>query len=567
MERGIKLQLGQYKQAFSIIDQCTDDYMFVYDIVKDSFRISRSALDVFSLESVEFSQATEILKGVIYKDDYQMVSADIERIRECQQRSQDLEYRWIDKKGHPIWMSSRGCVITDKDEIPHYLVGRIAQLDKQNKYDKVTGIYCENVLEQEYANLMECNYCHLNRGYLLVIGIDNFREINEKYGRQIGDTVLLDVSRCISQCVSDSKFIFRLKGDEFAVLVPSNATSPMDEAKELYKHIRSSVDTSIEQSGYHIFYTVSGGGCTFDATKDHFDLIMRNVRFALHSAKLNGKNVFAAYTLEDYQSYIKRLDLQEHLRKSIEHDFDGFEVYYQPIMKMSRNRVCGAEALIRWNSVKYGFMSPVEFVPLLEESSLIIPLGKWVIEQAVRQCKLWMETIPDFVMNINLSFVQILKSDILKDALECIDSYGITHEHVVFEITESGKIESNQAVRNVLNSFNEKCFNLAIDDFGTGYSNLRYIKDMMFGIIKIDRLFVKNIHKSNDNYMLVKYMTELAHNLNLKVCVEGVETEEELEKVMTLDPDCIQGYYYGKPMKEDSFTDTFLESAAKLKKI
>lgn len=205
-------------------------------------------------------------------------------------------------------------------------------------------------------------------------------------------------------------------------------------------------------------------------------------------------------------------------------------------------------------------MSPVDFVPLLEESALIIPLGKWVIESAVKQCSEWVKRYPHFVMNINLSFVQIVKSDILKDAMELIDQYGLSHEHIVFEVTESGELENNAAVKNVLNSFNNKCFNLAIDDFGTGYSNLRYIRDMMFGIIKIDRLFIKDINESSQNYTLVKYVTEMAHNFNIKVCVEGVETQEEYEKVMTLNPDCIQGFFYGKPTNALGFEEQFMNS-------
>lgn len=187
-------------------------------------------------------------------------------------------------------------------------------------------------------------------------------------------------------------------------------------------------------------------------------------------------------------------------------------------------------------------MSPVDFVPLLEESALIIPLGKWIIENAVRQCKAWVSVYPDFIMNINLSFVQIIKSDILKDAVELLEQYELSAEHVVFEVTESGELENNTAVKHVLNSFNNKSLNLAIDDFGTGYSNLRYIRDMMFGIIKIDRLFIKDINESSQNYTLVKYVTEMAHNFNIKVCVEGVETQEEYDKVMTLKPDCIQAF-------------------------
>lgn len=555
MKNEIHLLPTHCRQALSIIDQCTDDYMFIFDLEHDSFQISASALTVFALDDCVFDHAASTLKKFIYKDDFKYVTTEFIQILRNQQRSLDIECRCMQKDGKPIWVSTRGRVITDKNDHCRYLVGRMAQLDKQNKYDNVTGVYCENVLQYEY-NLL--NIGTSMKGFILGIGIDNFREVNEKYGVHIGDEVLKEVTKCIRNCVNDSKYIFRLKGDEFAILCTTQSDNRIEEARKLYKLIRSTIDTSIEQSGYHIFYTISAGAAEFDANQDEFDTLMRNVRFALHCAKIRGKNNFQGYKESEYQTYIRKLDIQEHLRNCIQNNFEGFEVYYQPIMKMETGNITGAEALIRWNSSKYGFMSPVEFVPLLEESSLIIPLGKWIIENAVAQCSLWMRKIPDFVMNINLSFVQLLKSDVLRDALECIDRYDLPHEHIVFEVTESGMIESSPAVKNVLTSFNAKSFILAIDDFGTGYSNLRYIKDLKFGIIKIDRLFVKNIQESYENFMLVKYITELAHNLHLKVCVEGVETLDELEKIQTLEPDCIQGFYFGKPMQQAKFAKAFV---------
>jgi diguanylate cyclase (GGDEF)-like protein len=554
MAKKIDRVFEQYKQTLAIIDECTDDYFYIYDFVNNYFVISASAVDAFALDTYEFDHAIESLRHIVYPQDLEKLDAAMKDITDGKTSTHNLEYRWISKEGLPIWISSRGKVIYE-DGLPICLMGRIAEIGKQNKYDNITSLYCENVLEHDYR-LLQMN--GKNTGFILLIGVDNFKSINEKYGARVGNDVLADIAESIMQCVDDRKYVFRLRGDEFAIMSLTSDDEICDEAKTLYKKIRSRLDDDIERAGYHIFYTISGGASEFDTETDSFDVVMKNIRFALHNAKINGRNTFVAYSEDKYQNHIKRLDIQEHLRDCIENNFESFEVFYQPIMKISQNRVCGAEALIRWHSTKYGYMSPSEFVPLLEESSLIIPLGKWVIENAVRQCKVWMESIPDFVMNINLSFVQIIKSDILKDALEYIDRYGISHDHIVFEVTESGEIENNMSVRNVLNSFNDSSIQLAIDDFGTGYSNLRYIRDMMFGIIKIDREFIKNINRSEDNYTLVKYITEMAHNLNIKVCVEGVETQEELEKVMTLNPDCIQGFYYGKPVKSTEFKDNFV---------
>lgn len=545
-----------YQEAFSIIEECTDSYVFVYDLQKDYFSVSESALDVFIFGKSTFENAIQSLRSVAYPKDWDNLGRELKAIKEKEKSQFNMEFRLINTRHEIVWVSGKGRTVYDKNGTPALLVGCISELGKHNKYDNITSLYCEDVLKEAYEEWRQ-----LNRrfGAILLIGIDNFREINEKYGVKTGDAILLSVAEIITDCCYGGREnVFRFRGDEFAVVCMGEEGKVYSEAKKLYKRIRKRIDKSIENNGYHLFFTVSAGAAEFNTKEDTYDSVIKNARFALHAAKLNGKNTFVTHSEEEYMAHIRRIDIQEELRKSIENGFKGFEVYYQPIMNPESNTLYGSEALIRWNSEKYGFMSPVDFVPLLEESALIIPLGKWVIESAVKQCSEWVKRYPHFVMNINLSFVQIVKSDILKDAMELIDQYGLSHEHIVFEVTESGELENNAAVKNVLNSFNNKCFNLAIDDFGTGYSNLRYIRDMMFGIIKIDRLFIKDINESSQNYTLVKYVTEMAHNFNIKVCVEGVETQEEYEKVMTLNPDCIQGFFYGKPANASNFEEQFM---------
>lgn len=545
----------KYQDTFSIIEECTDSYAFVYDLQKDSFNISKSALDTFAFVKNSFENAMQELQGVVYPKDWNKLADDIRAVREKEKAHHYLEYRLISKDNEIVWVCGKGRTLYNEQGVPSVLMGCISEIGKHNKYDNITSLYCEDVFQSKY---MLWHTKDMHTGCVLLVGIDNFREINEKYGTKMGDKILANVADIMTQCGGGRENVFRFRGDEFAVICTGTAKDIYTSAKKIYKQIRRKIDRSIERNGYHMFFTISAGAAAFDTKTDSYEAIIRNARFALHAAKMNGKNTFVPYSEENYQNYIRRIDIQEELRKCIENGFQGFEVYYQPIMKPQTNTLYGSEALIRWHSEKYGFMSPVDFVPLLEESALIIPLGKWIIERAVTQCSEWVKLYPDFVMNINLSFVQIIKSDILKDAMELIDQCGLSHEHIVFEVTESGELENNAAVKNVLSSFTNKCFNLAIDDFGTGYSNLRYIRDMMFGIIKIDRLFIKDINESSQNYTLVKYVTEMAHNFNLKVCIEGVETQEEYDKVMTLKPDCIQGFFYGKPMGAGDFSKSYI---------
>lgn len=269
--------------------------------------------------------------------------------------------------------------------------------------------------------------------------------------------------------------------------------------------------------------------------------------------KLNGKNRFEFYDEKEYAAYLKRLQIQDELRSCVNDNYKGFELFYQPIVNVATGKIIGAEALIRWNSEKYGFMSPVDFIPLLEESSLIIPLGRWIVDTAAEFCSRCIDIIPDFVMHVNLSFVQIIKSDVKKDVLENISRHKAANNHYVLEITESIQMDSNIAVKRVLDDFISNGFLLAIDDFGTGYSNFEYMKDRMFGILKVDRSFVTDINNNDNNSILVSFIIKMAHEMGVKICAEGVETKEELEKIRNLGADYIQGYYYGRPVGHMDF--------------
>ncbi len=557
MDDRVFLNFEQMKYTLSVLGKCTDDYIYIWDLKRDYYAISERAVKDFRLSESGFYNTGQVFRQVVHPEDFPKLEEDLTAIKEKGQRTHNMEYRWLDPNGVPVWISCRGEVVLDEDGELLYLVGRISEIGKKNKIDKITSLYNENILKQYYQKIVEKqDIC----GYMMLIGIDNFKEINEKYGHDFGDRILANMADIIRKNVVNGESVYRMEGDCVVIFDYGNVRP--GKAKELYKRIRSSIDESIEENGYKMFHTISAGAVYFDSREREYGRLIEQMNFALHSAKLKGKNTFVLYEQKEYESYIRRLDIQECLRRSIENDFKGFELYYQPIMDVGMDTIHGAEALIRWNSEKYGYMSPVEFIPLLEESSLIIPLGRWIMETALKQCQKWQDEISDFRMNINLSFVQLQKSNMLADAEECIKRIGIDVNNVVFEVTESGEIETSQTTQNVLKGFKDRSIALAIDDFGTGYSNLRYIKEKMFDLIKIDRIFIQNIMQNEHDYILVKHVTELAHSMNLMVCYEGVETKEELESVKRLEPDYIQGYYYGRPMNAVAFSKQFFGRGA-----
>lgn len=550
-----KLNFEHFHQVFTLLGRCTEDYLFIYDLQQDQYTISESAVERFALASSQFFEASDKLRDVCHPDDYPMLNANIEGIVAGTVHEHNMEYRWMSRSGHPIWISCRGQIILDDEGKVQYLVGRITELGRRNIIDNVTGLYREPRLWSDLSNI---DKAESNRGYLLQIGIDNFKEINDKYGKQYGDGILLNVADCIRECVEDTGTIYRMDGDEMLVVVEKAFGNQIDPARELYHKIRQHVDACISKNGYQHFYTISGGSAYFNSQVEKDAVFVEQAEFALHQAKQKGKNTYVTYNKEEYNLFVARLDMQERLRQAVEDDFRGFELYYQPIVNIDKHKILGAEALLRWTDEVFGRVSPVEFIPLLEESGLIIPVGRWVMKTAMSQCLKWQEQDSDFRVNINLSFIQLKKSDVVKDIDDYMEELQLNSHNVLFEVTESGELEEGNMTKRILQSFRKRKYNLGIDDFGTGYSNFRYVREMMFNLVKIDQSFIRNITQSQYDYLVVKQFTELAHSLNLKVCYEGVETNEDLQCVLDLKPDYIQGYYFAKPVPADDFEENYL---------
>lgn len=549
-DKTVSDEMQMYSHVFSVLGKCTDDYLFVLDLQNNRYMISDSAAKIFPFDATELSNAFEALKSIVYPQDYPMLEQNLQDIITGRSTEHDMEYRWIGRDGKPVWISCRGQVVNDADGKPEFLIGRITDIGKKSKIDGVTGLYREHYLKDQLQRMSEEDQLE---GYLLQIGIDNFKEINEKYGSEAGDEVLLNMAECIKKVVGDTGKVYRMGGDEMAILVPGSFHEKKeDPAKALYKEIRGKIDQLFSEGGHMIYFTISAGSTYFHKEDRDVGKLIEYVGFALHQAKISGKNNCVRYSHAVYEEYVHTLDVQEELRKDIENDFQGFELYYQPVVNIAEKKILGAEALIRWHSTKFGFMSPGQFIPMLEETGLIIPLGRWITRTAIQQCVKWQKVVPGFRMNVNLSFVQIKKSNALQDILSLIDTLNVDKSVLMIEVTESGEIESSVAAR-VLRSFKDESIPLAIDDFGTGYSNLRYVKDMTFDLVKIDQSFIQNITHSKYDYLVVKQFTELAHSLNLTVCYEGVETEEDFKCVLGLKPDYIQGYYFSRPVPAEEF--------------
>lgn len=548
------MSLEQISSVIEVIQRASDSYLFIMDLNENIYRISEKATKRFPFDDTVIENCTEVLKKVVYPSDYPMVEEDIGKCASGKQESHALEYRWFDRKGKVVWINCRGTVVTGP-EGHRLLIGRVSEIGKKAKADNVTGLRKEARFSLDAESVLRDNPQSVR--YMMRIGIDNFKEINEKEGIEAGDEVLQQLSECILATVDESVDVYRMLADEFMIMDASAVTS--EDAGTIYDRIKKKVAETIREEEYSRFYTISAGVLESGFEDKTAAEILRLTEFALNEAKRNGRNQMAVFEQKHYDEYLRRLNMRKAMRRDVNSGFSGFEVFYQPIVSTPNYELVGAEALLRWNNEAFGNVSPAVFIPILEESGLIIPVGRFVMWEAARTCKKWREVVPDFRIHVNLSYVQVHKSDLLKDLEICMQEVGISPDSLVLELTESGYIETDSRIKELFRDLKNKNIDLALDDFGTGYSNMRYLKEIEAETIKIDRSFVVQALQNEHDYNIISHLIDMAHSLGSSVCMEGIEQQEELTKMMKTHPDMIQGYYFGKPAPAEKFEEQFLK--------
>lgn len=543
-----------FRGMIETFDPCMDDYLYVFDAQNDQYYISKKAMKRFALPSFQFTHVLDTHRKFVYEEDIEMLEADLEKIMSGEKLEHNLTYRWMSVDGEPIWINCRGRIIIGADGKPQFLVGCINEVGTKPIADNVSGLL-ESFAIKDAWNQQDNT---MTNGFVLRIGIDNFKTINEKLGVEYGDFIIHEVANCILDCIHEGQMVFRVVADEFMIIDTAGGTAK--DAKALYRKVRSVVDHLIRRDNYKAFFTISGGVISGEALEQlDYNELLKYTQFALSEAKARGKNQVYYFQVEDYEKFLRRRKILVELRKAVSNDFEGFDVFFQPIITRGGKDLYAAESLLRFWTSEKETVSPAEFIPILEESGLIIPVGKWVLHRALEMCVKCREKRPDFKVSVNLSYIQILKSNFFKDVTEALEQYKLRPDSLIIELTESGYVENSPVVRKLWEQLKDRGVLIAIDDFGTGYSNLQSIGNMMPDIIKLDRGFTVKALNNNYEHQLMDQIIQLIHSVDLKVCVEGVETMEELTEIERLSADCIQGYYYGKPCEKQAFYKDFVE--------
>ncbi|UWD48362.1 GGDEF and EAL domain-containing protein [Clostridioides difficile] len=542
------LDLNQIEIFFELLSQNTEDYIFFWDINKNNFKISSSIFDEFNLSKEIEYDVINCWSKIIYPEDVQVWKDDIQTVLNGEKDEHNLEYRLVNKYEEIVWISCRGKAYVSDDKKTIIMVGRIKNIGEKNKFDVITGTWNREQFEYRMNCIIKEKI--YTSGAMFIMDIDNFKNINEKYGHSYGDKVLRAIATEVLEYLPKDVRLYRLDGDEFAFFYPMCNKETIE---NLYEKIQLYTNTQHEIESNKYYCTVTAGVAMYPEDGDNYLDLFKHADIALDIAKMGGKNRMKFFSKELYENKLKAISMQQKLRESIENDFNDLELFFQPQVDAFTKNVIGAEVLLRWHSNTYGEVSPVEFIPILEQSNLIIPVGKWIIKKAVKQCKEWHKVNPDFKISVNVSYIQ-LKEDFFRDfIIECLIEYQLRPEFLILELTENCWIPDINLLNDKFVSLKSIGVHIAIDDFGTGYSSLNYLKELSVNIIKIERSFVKNITYNSYEHTFLEYIIKLAHIINLKVCVEGIESYEEYNIVKSLGVDIIQGFLFGRPVSASEF--------------
>ena len=558
------LELRQLEGLFTILNQCTDSFLFVFDLSADTYFISPYAKNLFNFPEEKLENASTNLMKIVYPEDQASLRSEIDLLKSGRRMEHNLDYRWVNKNGKPIWIRCRGKILPNNDENKRVLIGEVSIVADEDKTDLLTGLATESQLRIDFGSVWTKRQSV--SGFILKVDIDNLGSINEQYGVMTGDVILSKVGDCCRKVCSGTAKAYKLSSDEFICMNLTGKSALV--AQKMYENLRREISEAEHGLGYDIIFTVSGGMVAFMNDSSQLDGLLRKVNYSIANAKRNGRNNLVTFNAVDYTQHLKTLDFQEKIRDSIRNDFAGFELFYQPVVDAKNLyldadktvlNVVGCEALIRWTCPGYGILNPDEFIPILERTGMIVSVGRWILRTAFMQCAEWNRLQKDFHVSVNLSYIQVKKSDIIRDVETAMLISEVNPHNVTLELTESGYIDNGDELQALTEAFANLGVNVDIDDFGTGYSNLRYLQYLKASTLKLDYTFVQKATAGNEgDRKIIKHITQMAHELGMQVCMEGIEEKSDIEKLIEYGPDKFQGFYFGRPCNNIDFREHHL---------
>lgn len=436
------------------------------------------------------------------------------------------------------------------------------QLEHQVHFDALTGLANRTQIDACLQTCLRHSKLHQQHFALVFIDLDRFKIVNDTWGHHIGDQLLISSTQRIYSCLDDTMTLARLGGDEFILLVPN---SNREAISVLMTRIASAVKEPFTLFGHTIRVSLSAGSSLYPEHGSTLHELKVKADTAMYHVKQAGRNGWAIYTPEMEAIADTPPTFLQELSQALERN--QFELWYQPKYTAGDHSLTGFEALLRWHHPERGILLPAEFLPALEETGLIIPVGTWVLQQACRQLYQWKsQGHTEWTLAVNLSPAQFEQPDIVDIVCNALAQYQLSPAHLTLELTESTALKNLKRSVEVLNAFADLGITVSIDDFGTGYSNILMLKSLPARELKIDRIFVKDISENSKNTKIVSTIIDIAHSMNMCVVAEGIETQEQETLLTQMGCGVLQGFLYAKPLPAHKIYELIqTENATKVK--
>ncbi|MCI6158245.1 MAG: GGDEF and EAL domain-containing protein [Selenomonadaceae bacterium] len=551
--------LKRVKLYFDLLKRSTDAYLYVEDIPSKIAMLSPNLVQDFDLPNEVMENLHERWAQLIHPEERVAYETSFrESVEKENVFDWSDEYRVKTRKGEYIWVRARGRVGMDEQGKPQLFVGVMTRMARRNQADEVTGLLNKYQFERGVKAALANWRATQEGGAILLFGLDNFKIVNETNNRSFGDQALKHVARAVEKILPEGMTLYKLDGDEYATIYPG---AGKQEIAELFASLQSTLSHPHTIDGRPFFCTASAGTAFYPAAGKDYLVLHKHAEAAMDFAKQEGKNRNCLFTKEQYNRWVRSISIRDAMFSSVENGCEGFSLFYQPQVDARTQKLIGAEALLRWKNPKGRMVAPMEFIPVLEETKLIILVGKWIFEEAVKTCKKWRKIQPNFRMSINLSYEQVRDLSFQDFVLTCLEAYHMPPDSVTLELTESKIVADWSFVNKQFDQFRQSGVHIAMDDFGTGYSSLSSLKNLSCDIVKIDREFVKEILANEFDRELVKYTVALCHSIGICCCIEGVEDDDVFRLLRdTCMADSIQGYLFGHPESEENFEKEFFHS-------
>ncbi len=539
-----KRKLDALYEAFSIIAE--DTHVYLCDMRYDYSRWSKVLVDTFGLPGEYMYDAGDIWEEHIHPDDRKVFHEGIAEIFAGESDGHDMQYRSKALSGEYNVCTCRGIVLFDADGKPEYFGGAIRNHSEQSHIDSLTG------LRNQYGFFEDIQRHIINKRPLraCIIGIGRLTEINEIHGYEVGNAVLQSLGRYLMDYVGNRGGTYRLDGSKFAVITE---TQSFEDIKKAYEVLRKHFREGIKVGDLFIMLELNAGTISLDNFDTDEQTVYTCLNFAYDDSKRNKHGDLVEFLNSLNGEKLIQTERLHAIRDSINQNFQGFYLLYQPVIDAATEKVKGAEALLRWKNDMYGMVPPDEFIPFLEGDPLFPKLGEWILQTAMTDAKKIQSVIPDFVININLSYAQLERADFADSVWRIVKNTGFEPQKLCLEITERCKLLDMILLKNVMVSLRAGGICIALDDFGTGYSSVGLLQNLAFDTVKIDKCFVQNIEDDEKARKIVNNITEMALTYGTDVCVEGVETPGMREILSEYSVNSYQGYYYSKPIELEKF--------------